>query len=58
MSSGERECPHCGAAKGTAAARDETVQRAVQTSIDEIERHNRRIFEIAGLSADETASLD
>jgi hypothetical protein len=31
------------------------VQRAVQTSIDEIERHNRRIFEIAGLSADETA---
>jgi radical SAM protein with 4Fe4S-binding SPASM domain len=58
MSSSERECPHCGATKGTAPARDETVQRAVQMSIDEIERHSRRISEIAGLSADETAAPD
>jgi hypothetical protein len=56
MSSGERACPHCGGGEDAAAAVDETLQRAVQSSIDEVERHSRRIFEIAGMPGGETLS--
>jgi len=46
---GEPACPHCGAANGTGfGAREEKAQIDVRKSIDEIERHGRRILEIAG----------
>ena len=51
-----RACPHCGGGEDAAAAVDETLQRAVQSSIDEVERHSRRIFEIAGMPGGETLS--
>ena len=44
---GDYQCPHCGAAKDSQPAIDETLQQAVQLSIDEIERHSRSILELA-----------
>ena len=52
MFAGERECPHCGSSKSAPATVDETLQRAVQSSIDEVERHGRRILEITGMAGD------
>jgi hypothetical protein len=46
----ERECPHCGGASGAKPVLDETFELDVQMSIDEIERHGRRILEIAGMA--------
>jgi radical SAM protein with 4Fe4S-binding SPASM domain len=56
MYAGERECPHSGGANGAKFAADETLERDLQMSIDEVERHGRRILEIAGMAESETPS--
>jgi ribosomal protein L32 len=46
----ERECPHCGSATGSKIAVDEKLGGDVQATIEEIERHGRRILEIARMA--------
>jgi hypothetical protein len=46
----ERQCPHCGAATAAGGANDKKPELDVRTSIDAIERHGRRILEIAGMA--------
>jgi radical SAM protein with 4Fe4S-binding SPASM domain len=53
----EHHCPHCGNMRGTGSAADDRLALDVQRSIDEVERHGRRILEIAGL-AGETPSRE
>jgi hypothetical protein len=58
MFASERACPHCGSSESPPATADETLQRAVQASIDEVERHGRRILEIAGIVEEDVLSPD
>ena len=44
------ECPHCGAANRAKRLGKEKPELDVQTSIEEMERHGRRILEIAGMA--------
>jgi hypothetical protein len=46
----ETACPHCGSATDAKPVADERLGLDVQATIDEIERHGRRILEIAGLA--------
>jgi ribosomal protein L32 len=46
----EKACPHCGSATGSKIVADEKLGLDVQATIDEIERHGRRILEIAGMA--------
>jgi radical SAM protein with 4Fe4S-binding SPASM domain len=46
----EKACPHCGSATGAKIVADEQLGLDVQAAIDEIERHGRRILEIAGMA--------
>jgi radical SAM protein with 4Fe4S-binding SPASM domain len=50
---GERLCPHCGASSGNhpgdPSAADDQLALDVRKSIDEVQRHGRRILEIAAM---------
>jgi radical SAM protein with 4Fe4S-binding SPASM domain len=48
----EKACPHCGSATGAKIVADEKLGLDVQAAIDEIERHGRRILEIAGMAGE------
>jgi radical SAM protein with 4Fe4S-binding SPASM domain len=48
----EHQCPHCGSTNGTGSAADDRLTLDVQSSIDEVERHGRRILEIAGIAVE------
>jgi radical SAM protein with 4Fe4S-binding SPASM domain len=50
ISAAERECPHCGGANRPKLMIDTKLERDVRISIDEIERHGRRILDIAGVT--------
>jgi hypothetical protein len=49
--SGKKQVPalHCGA-NGAGPVVDEKLELGVQMSVDEIERHGRRILKIAGMA--------
>jgi radical SAM protein with 4Fe4S-binding SPASM domain len=49
---GEHQCPHCGSVNRTHSATDDRLALDVQRSIDEVERHGRRILEIAGIAGE------
>jgi hypothetical protein len=51
----EHHCPHCGSMNGTGSAADDRLALDVQRSIDEVERHGRRILEIAGIAGETPA---
>jgi hypothetical protein len=51
MYASERACSHCGSASGAKPVLGEKLELDIQMSIDEIERHGRRILEIAGMSS-------
>jgi len=52
MFAGERQCPHCDSTTGRNAPADATLSLEVRRSIDAVERHGRRIIEIAGMASE------
>jgi uncharacterized OB-fold protein len=46
----ERACPPCGGATDSKIVADENLGLDVRATIDEIDRHGRRILEIAGMA--------
>ena len=50
---GEQNCPHCAAPNRATVANDSseaTLERDIRNAIDEIERHSRRILQLAGVA--------
>jgi radical SAM protein with 4Fe4S-binding SPASM domain len=48
----EQQCPHCGSLNGTHSAADDSLALDISRSIEEVERHGRRILEIAGIAGE------
>jgi radical SAM protein with 4Fe4S-binding SPASM domain len=52
----EIQCPHCGDINGIQAAAGDKPELDVRNWIDEVERHGRRVLEIAGVADGQTPS--
>jgi radical SAM protein with 4Fe4S-binding SPASM domain len=54
----ETRCPHCGGINGVPSAVDETLEREIRGSLEQLERHGRRIIEIATMASEPTPAAE